>query len=436
MPDMAVTCDYARFYYFSTLLNFGLDSLVRFWSKETLRCDSDDLQGPDLLEFLWRGKGTISATSIKRLTRLIEELALHGKKDVRKLMSDAYSHFGGVNVSASRIIYSIEPVLKDLLSADDFRLAFLEKYPQICGKSRPQVISELIGAGTLGDLAFATVYTKAPVEDLASIWPDSDIFVAPVYRNLVVPFGLSPFSSCEAICDPIPVSGYLWTGPKPVFRKNALLIDDTVIGKTVRFSDILLSKGLSVTAERDPDVVLIKKDYFCPIRKRVVLHQGCAYGAPVYVANLVYDPSEKQIPSLAGVTNRLIHAESTEFFCDIQSKHDSLVHRMDMNKAVFTYNYDSGYIYLQNEYVTQGIQAKLLHKIIRKCVEEKRNNFTHREFIQHRDLITEESNTGFVTRLNRIVRKISELDPDIRIEKSGRGQFQLLTTKRILIKVT
>ena len=33
----------------------------------------------------------------------------------------------------------------------------------------------------------------------------------------------------------------------------------------------------------DADVVVMDRDYICPLRKRVVLYGGCAYGAPGHV---------------------------------------------------------------------------------------------------------------------------------------------------------
>ena len=75
------------------------------------------------------------------------------------------------------------------------------------------------------------------------------------------------------------------------FKNGQLFLDGQYYAKEVRLYQKLAEYQTELLEAGIPDctVLLAEKNYYCPLRKRTVIHEGCVYGAPLFLYQLIYN---------------------------------------------------------------------------------------------------------------------------------------------------
>jgi hypothetical protein len=145
------------------------------------------------------------------------------------------------------------------------------------------------------------------------MFPGLDMVVAPTI------FGLPPFDSLVVVCDARAVEGVPW---EAACRRSGdrFAIDGVTHGRCIQLGRFLANSGyeLDETHAEDVEVVAIDRDYRCPWRKRTVLSEGSAYGAPGYLVRLTWTVgavAKKSLPPSAQV-ERFENADAMQGLLD------------------------------------------------------------------------------------------------------------------------
>jgi len=89
-------------------------------------------------------------------------------------------------------------------------------------------------------------------------------------------------------------------------------------------------------------------------------------------------------------------------------------------------------VFIDDEYLIKGVAGAIFSKIANEFVRRGRSEFTTRELrLAGDDLRLPEVQDNLSVRLLLLQRRLMERDGALRIEKTGRGRFRLVTNRRL-----
>lgn len=91
-------------------------------------------------------------------------------------------------------------------------------------------------------------------------------------------------------------------------------------------------------------------------------------------------------------------------------------------------------IFLDGDYLIKGVAGAIFRKLVREYVGEGRDEFTNRELRLDPVLRLPAFSENLEARLVLLHRRLAERSSEIRIEKSGRGRFRLVTSRPLAIE--
>jgi hypothetical protein len=97
-----------------------------------------------------------------------------------------------------------------------------------------------------------------------------------------------------------------------------------------------------------------------------------------------------------------------------------------MNKMKVSYDQARQALMVNGEYITRGVQANLLRKIIMLYKETGRTEFDWRELAANKLLVCNQQSTGLTTRMLRIINRLEKKHLPLKIEKYDRGKYRLI----------
>jgi hypothetical protein len=217
-----------------------------------------------------------------------------------------------------------------------------------------------------------------------------------------------------------------------VESSDNLYLDKNCIAQRTPFGAFCLQNKIEAdtTAFTGHHVWVMNTDYICPIRKRVVLHKGCAYGAPVYLFGYTYAPVPQTPVNILDTLIDDITQHKDRIWSQIKNLHKNFIGSLQP-KVVINYDRKHETIHLNGEYLIKNVPAKILRKMLHIYLETGRNQFQHSEFVKDESIIENPYNPNFVVRLQRLGKAIKRQSKDISIEKVDKGIFSLSTECKI-----
>jgi hypothetical protein len=174
-----------------------------------------------------------------------------------------------------------------------------------------------------------------------------------------------------------------------------------VKGKECSFRDFVNRIGLTRLHANVPaiqtEVVEVLEDYYCPKKKRIVLHKGCVYGAPVYLFKVTYAESRSQNPWDALAHILKITAKEKEIEIRTNVLHEKFLMQGDPSCA-FLYDKRISYMFLNGKHLTRNIPAKILRKIIRQYLQDGTTEFERRWLLEDSDIVQDRTNPNLERR--------------------------------------
>jgi hypothetical protein len=164
------------------------------------------------------------------------------------------------------------------------------------------------------------------------------------------------------------------------------------------------------------------REYWCPTRRRVVLQQGCAYGAPVHLFEFEWPsrpkPATKILDALIMETTA-----GTELARECEQLHERLL-RMVTQPAHIRYTASDESISIDERHVCRGVPARILRHCARAHAASEQTEFSFRELKRDPSLVSHPKNTGFEVRLKRLREALGKLDCGVAIDIADRGTFR------------
>jgi hypothetical protein len=419
---------FLRFIYSGFLHCFPFEKNAEFWKRVPLLKNGVKVSEIEKIAMVWdENKYTpydYHFAVLNEFERFLVENGIEAIPFIRKSMLDLGR---GLPFEPKIFLWIMEPCITAFIKSQDIRTEFLKRLHLFNNRSHPGTIQKLISLRSK-DNFHEGVIVFSPKKNNCTKFPktDGELFFAITMQQSIVRFGLQPFDRYKMYSETQTVFERVTDENHSSITDGIFSINDKKHGQVIRFSEFLLQNDISLKNHihfEDCPVVKIIEDWYCPTRKRVVLHAGCAYGAPVVIYSMIYKKTKGAKALFSDFVNDIAYGPSGEW------KKIECLHRQFLwylsGKSLILYDSKSGYIIFNNTYLMHGVPAKILRKILVDYIDKGKKHFEHKEFVTIDDFVSHPKNTGFETRLKRLIRKIEKTDLPFRIVKSDKGCFDL-----------
>jgi hypothetical protein len=226
----------------------------------------------------------------------------------------------------------------------------------------------------------------------------------------------------------------LWAGE--VSRSgDALLLDGKGVAKRSGFHAFASGLGLPIGKWSVPDfpVYVADRDIRCPVRNRVVVYEGCAYGAPGYITVVKHRPVDGAERKF--LRHLIADAEAEEDLLgpELEERHRCLLERMRGEARFRWYEADESFD-LDGKPFIKGVPARILKNVLEAYLSERRTEFEFRDLKRCFEITLGQKNANFEIRLARLAERLEKETGCLRIEKAGRGRFRLKVGGRLELR--
>jgi hypothetical protein len=432
-PMPMVDSGLLRAIHYALLARFGNAETYCFWRQHGYETDAGTLDPVAIARLLEDEQRRIpmrwAAQAMNGLEPFLNERG-DSIEDVSEQLLPRVNR--GSFVSAQAILSALVPFLVRLSRLNDPHRLLIRMFTLGVSRMSPGVIFDevavLPGAGSPAQNEAVLLVGLPALWDGAFEPIDGEIFIAGLFRMMPRSLGLAPFDRVAPLADARPVP-QIAHGSQIELRSDAVFLDGARIGFVQPFSAFCQQRRLRLKSHGQPDslVLVMERDFFCPRRKRVVLHAGCAYGAPVYLLCARWSPQRERIHTVF----EYLVAEALSGNDDVRQR--ALADRFITSherviRCVFDPS-DNGF-YVDERLVCRGVPALILRNSVRAQITG-RSQFTFREFKRDREIVSHPKNTGFEVRLGRLRNTLLEANCGLRIEAAGRGRFTLIADGRL-----
>lgn len=352
---------------------------------------------------------------------------------------------GGSFLPPRDLLGLLEPQIPRLFSDLDPRLTLAESFSNLWNGLHPFAPLQRLHARIGGSWTDLWLQVKTPDDgtrlDLA--W-----LLLPLFRRYPRAFSLPEFETVQAVTDQRPIQTLIEASPEIQFVDDGLLVGGMRLGEPADLHAFLEEEGMPVPTcwmERRR-VCVVKADYYCPRRRRVILQAGCAYGAPGFVfragfSNLKstgWNPLSQIIRSVlgngigteqasTGEKNLSIIAfgkppvgEASELANAVGEPNPSLraPHR-------FVYHHADDSISCDGRHMTKRVPARILRKLVMDFVQSGRREFEFRAFKRDSEIVTNRKRPNFEVRLRRVVEVIRDFPCGLILHRRKPGLLEL-----------
>ena len=306
----------------------------------------------------------------------------------------------------------------------------------LCRKLLSEVVKESKNTGLIKIVLLCALKTRgglySPPFD-CDLWIGGKNKTAPIKFNLPEYEHVNIISDARAINDVVP--GAI------IVPENALSQMNAVRTKKYSFSLFLTSKGIAIKNLNDAslkkEVFEVLEDYYCPKKKRIILHKGCIYQAPVYLFEIIFAQSTGHniMKALSYAVNIMEKEKKLEILT--KSLHEEFLRQGDARCAFF-YNKQTDTIALNGKHFIRSVPAKILRKRIQKYVEQGHDGGIEIErkwLLNDAEIVYDRTNPNLERRFELIAEAFKKKCPEcccfkrpkkgvIRFEPKGQVSFE------------
>ena len=249
--------------------------------------------------------------------------------------------------------------------------------------------------------------------DLISLPFNCEQWIGVRVKTLPLMFGLPEYEHLQLISD-VRAIGEIVPGAS-ITRGNAFSPTGAVKGKKYSFRDFIARRGITIphcdSKSLRAEVVEVLDDYYCPERKRIVLHKGCIYGAPVYLFQVIYTKSKLLGPwEVVSHTLKIMEQEK-ELENRLKVKHEKFLRQGD-SRCAFLYSKQSDSMFLNRKYLTRNVPAKIFRKIIRHYLRDGTTEFERRWLLDDNEIVPDRTNPNLERRFELLIAALKRKCPD------------------------
>lgn len=399
-----------------------------FFEQVPLLIDGLEIRGKCLYDLLWKRKGHVPMEwEIKTDNRLEDFLIARGKDPGKVIPEILHLSGGSLPIPGKIILGWFYPKLESLFNRFDsrdicFGLITLVTENYLPGRIHRRVLRREADGWVENFL----VYIDSPDHAYFLDW-EYEFIAGPMIVEAPLKLGLPAFEHFGMVADTRPPEKIVSeTLDSPTLESGKLLIRGEEFGALASFQAFLEGIELDVAAFSPPDVevVVMGRDYHCPRRKRVVLHAGCAYGAPFFICRTRHRKrADGKAPELTPLIKDIEREDKEEEADSLERKHQELLATF-RDTANFSYHAADESLSLNGKHFAKGIPAKIMRSLLQSYLRTGRTDFEYREFKRDFEISLGQKNANFEVRFYRLMEKVAEQGGSFRIEKTGRGAFR------------
>lgn len=426
--------DFKRAYYRVLLSEFEAEDIKGLLSQAPLVIGERRYSLTEVFELLWQDRGKVPFAWDCATDNDLEPFLVSKGRTMEWFMKKVLWLNSNSSVIPGKVLLSwFYPKLESMFRALDARELL---YPLITLHNEnwmPNVISRRVKKWEDGDwiksvLVFIHDSTYAERLD----W-DFDSIAGPQFLAVPGVLAMPHFEKHVMISDTRHVERVIWNKEDiPQYARESMLIRGGLYGKRMPFSAFCKKAEINLDKFNPPDlsVVEMEKDYFCPIRKRTVLYKGCAYGAPIYLHSIEHRKiAQMEKDLLRNIVSDLVREDELKMD-DLESKHLALLASL---KETYDFRYFQAdeSMTLNDVNFIKGFSAKILKYLLETYLIDGRSSFEYKELKRRFDITLGKKNSNFEIRFYRLMEKLESDSPGLRIERTGRGKFRLVTKGKV-----
>ncbi|MEO6097381.1 MAG: hypothetical protein ABIW76_17685 [Fibrobacteria bacterium] len=426
---MLVRHDYKRACYRAMLVEFSTDEVVEFFTTLPLVIEGREIKGAELFGLLWKEKERVPVYWECGTDNLIEAFLIRKGREVNPLLRKIlWLNNKSTYIPGKVLLTWFYPKLETLFNSIDTRDMIFAMIALFTENYLPKHVHRRVKRWEDGDWVKSIQVFISDMDFGEYLDWDYEFIAGPQILNGPIMFGMPPFEGFGMIADTRPPETILWDKSIVATRENGVLrFNGEVVGRVATFHGFCRGKEIDLSKFHVPDLDIVEMDidYSCPIRKRIVLHKGCAYGAPVFL-NWVSHRKLKNHGT--GLLNSFIGDLAREEALqndELEKRHNALLAHVS-GRAVFRYHRSDESITLNGRHFTKNIPAKILKYLLETYLRDGKSEFEYRELKRLFEISQGQKNANFEVRFYRLVEKLKEECPAVWVEKTGRGHFKLI----------
>lgn len=446
VSDIMVRNDILKLLYAGMLLEIPLNKVREFWLNHPLPNKKEANDPGMVFHKIWQEK---DHTSLKYCINVLNDvepfLLSNGINPVEFITDSFYKINRGMLISAQSLLQWGKPYLSLFFVEKDLRALILRLLNYFSQRLTSEVFHKVIKHDSEEKWNSATILImqaqpqkilklQRMVYEKKFLPYDCELWTGMLVQSIPYCMNLPPFEELRMISDCRTVEQIIPDLPV-VVKNSSLLINGGSYGKILSFNDFALKVPLDLIKYNIPSqpVVVMEKDYYCPERKRVILHTGCAYGAPVYLYNLRYirgvkKPDEFMSSIIDEATDNLKSS-----WAEVHAIHQTMLETVTNEANIIYYNAEES-ISINGKHLIKFVPAKIFRKMLIAYLSKGQTLFEHREFIRDKEIICDPLNPNLHIRIRRLKDTLNKGFPAISIINEARGRIRFQVGSKISYK--
>lgn len=430
--SVKVKNDFLKFLYAAMLQELPSPVVREFWEKQ-IRPAGDPTKPADFYRGIWQEDAYSNIDFFIQVIESIEPFLINQDIDTREFINNALLKLNrGLVMSAKSMLQWSSSFLEHFFTTADIRYMILRQAEHYTSILFPGLLQCLIQHTALEnknrDILILSIPKSSDSPKGDSIEPlppfDCEIWTANILRAMPVSMYLQPFEELFILADSRPVNNVI-----PHIRKDGTnyFIENKKIGKEVDFHNFCKRNSLLKEIQKhnvdNSSVVEITEDYYCPVRKRIVLHKGCVYGASVCLFGFDYLASLKKPDTFMVEIIRAAIEETNSVWRNISKCHEKLMESLEP-QINCVYHVRNESMSINGKHLIKSVPAKILRYVIMRRLENNQTEFEYRELRNWPDIITDFKRSNMAVRLTRLSKVLESKSANLKITKTDRGKFR------------
>lgn len=425
-PDL-IRHDYKRACYRALLSECTIEEVKEFFSAVPLEIEGRRIAGKDLYSLLWREKAHVPIWWDNALDNSLEAFCIGKGKDMGRFMDKVlWLNNRSTYIPGKVLLTWFYPKLESLFDSLDTRDMVFPLITLFTENYLPNHIHRRVKKWEEGEwIKSVQVFISDPSYGQYVEW-DYEFIVGPQIVNGPVMFGMPPFERFGMLADTRLPERIVWEpADRPQPEADGLSQRGRHLARRESFQAFLKANGIDLERYAPPDleVLVMLEDYFCPRRKRVVLHKGCAYAAPLFLNTVEHRRiSSQQKGVLSNLIADIAREEAVQEDA-LSARHKELLASLS-GISEFVYHPSDDSLTLNGAHFTRGIPAKIMKSLLAAYARSGKQEFEYRDFKRDFEISLGQKNPNFEVRFYRLVEKLKAESQGVRLEKTGRGRFR------------
>ncbi|MBD3241267.1 MAG: hypothetical protein GF331_11825 [Chitinivibrionales bacterium] len=429
---MTVHSDVLRGLYAATLLELPPEQVIEFWRAHIPAYLADEPVEWRRFDKLLTGREPTDHIALNATFDAFGSyLCENGRDPLAFVLETMVKVNRGLPVSPGLLLKACAGFIRSLVHTHDMRGFIVEHlqdfavtitggvgHRRLCHRVQDDWATDLVGVwGPVSEEQVVGEW-KLPPYDCA-LWTMALVAMSPVY------LGLPKFEESYMLCDTRDIATVL-PGSTPEHVDQAILVNGRSVASVLSWKTFRDRHGLPDDCPGDDSVpvAVVLSAVTCPGCGRTLLHEGCAYGAPLYVYGLHYrrlhqELSEPVFSRMVGeaLQGRLLNRE-------VRRRQESVLERL-RRKLMVVYHPSDESISVDGRHLVRSTPAKMLRRMVRTYVDTGRNEFEYREFCRDDSMVIDPASPNISVRVLRLVKTLEAVSDGLRVARIARGRLRL-----------